>query len=105
MPAQNLRTPQHASVAKLSGVGGLEGSSASGVIYEHETQEIDEGQRQHHEQQQRGEVGGGNDANNNVIGSNSSSNINAPRSHYSTSHSMFGDIQSRPRRLCSSGRR
>ena len=94
MPAQNLRTPQHASVAKLSGAGGLEGSSASGVIYEHENQEVDERQRQHHQKQQRGEVGGGNGANNNVIGSNSSSNTNAPKSHYSTSPSMFGDNQS-----------
>jgi hypothetical protein len=64
------------------------------VIYEHENQEVDERQRQHHQQQQRGEVGGGNGANNNVIGSNSSSNINAPKSHYSTSPSMFGDNQS-----------
>ena len=96
MPAQNLRTPQHASVAELSGVGGLEGSSASGVIYEHENQEGDEPQRQrrHYQQQQRGEVGGGNGTNNNVVGSNSSSNINAPKSHYSTSPSMFGDSQS-----------
>ena len=94
MPAQNLRTPQHASVAKLSGAGGLEGSSPNGVIYEHENQEVDERQRQHHQQQQRGEVGGGNGASNNVIGSNPSTNTNAPKSHYSTSPSLFGDNQS-----------
>jgi hypothetical protein len=41
MSTQNLRTPEHASVAKLSGVGGLGGWSAGGVISERENQEVE----------------------------------------------------------------
>ena len=96
MPAQNLRTPQHASVIKVFGAGGLEGSSASGVIFEHENQEVDERRRQHHQQQQWGGAGGGNGANTNVIGSNSSSDTNAPNFHRSASPSVFSDNQSLP---------
>ncbi|KAH9477570.1 Sporulation-specific protein 5 [Psilocybe cubensis] len=39
MPAQNLRTPQHASVATLSGTRGIDGATTSSTIFEGEVQD------------------------------------------------------------------
>ncbi|KAF4616707.1 hypothetical protein D9613_008372 [Agrocybe pediades] len=59
MPAQNLRTPQHASVATLAGTRGIDaaggnaGPGTSGTIYESDGQEQQQQQQQQQQQEQQ----------------------------------------------------
>jgi hypothetical protein len=97
MPAQNLRTPQHASVAAFGGNGGVE--EDAGTIYEDSSREE---QRQEQQQQQRSDAGLGAVAGkgSSVVGSNAPGSMNnapqlAAKSHYSpSSQHIFGEMES-----------
>lgn len=87
MPAQNFRTPQHASVAKLAGVG-MEGQG--GTIYEND------GPEDQQQQRMEGVANSLNATNSNGNGNaRPSSNIGPLKTHYSAN--IFGEMdQSSP---------
>ncbi|KAF5324104.1 hypothetical protein D9619_011389 [Psilocybe cf. subviscida] len=97
MPAQNLRTPQHASVTQMGGAGGIEGvHGGSSTIYENEAQE-EAGAR--HQQQQpvllsrnNGHTGSS-QGTQNVIGTVAPGGANA-KAHYSNPGNMYADMES-----------
>ncbi|KAJ3494163.1 hypothetical protein NLJ89_g10864 [Agrocybe chaxingu] len=80
MPSQPLRTPQHASVAKMAGNGGVDGASQS-VIYEGDGQE---------EQTQR-EEGGTNSSD-----ANTNAHPTQTKTHYSSAMFSEGDRHASP---------